>query len=101
MQGVLIFKKPHQTGFQPPGRAFGGVACLNDHKYVLYAGSAGQLFNDVRAFEAENYDWSVIKKDVDAKDLLSRYAHCVGGFSNYLVAFGGNGEYNQKTKHRQ
>jgi hypothetical protein len=89
MQGVLIYKKAHQCGFQPPGRAFAGLACLNDHKYVLYGGSAGQIFNDVRCFEADNYEWSYVRKNVDTKDLYSRYAHCVGAFSNFLVMFGG------------
>ena len=33
--------------------------------------------------------------------MYSRYAHCVGGFSNFLVTFGGQGKYEEKTKFRE
>ena len=55
----------------------------------------------MRAFEAENYDWTIVRKNIETKDMYSRYAHCVGGFSNFLVTFGGQGKYEEKTKFRE
>jgi len=100
MQGVLIYKRFYFKGPQPPSRAFSPVVSLNNHKFALYAGSGGDLFNDMRTVDPDNLQWQIIHQDGPRNDLTSRFGHVTGSFDKYLVSFGGFGQYDMLTRSR-
>jgi hypothetical protein len=58
----------------------------------MYGGSAGTLFNDVRAWDADSGFWSISLKDKKRNTLPHRFGCAVGGIGSFMIAFGGNGE---------
>ena len=101
MVGCLIYKRVNQIGPKPASRSFAGVAALKSGKFAVYGGTSNSVMNDLRTLEPDNMEWQLLRTDKNYNDLEGRFTHVVGGFSNFLVAFGGSGPFIQKIKHRK
>ena len=78
-----------------------GITSLPSGKFVVYGGNSTTVLNDLRTLDTDNMEWSLLMKDKTHFDLEGRFAHVVGGFANFLLAFGGSGPYIHKIKHRK
>ena len=98
-QGILCQQVPFQAGQKPPCKSFMGVVSMGG-KFIVYGGTAANVYNDIRSLDDSTREWKIIRSDVQLHDFPARFAHSMGIFERYLVIFGGCGPYQHKLKKR-
>lgn len=76
-----------------------GVYALGN-KFITYGGTSANVFNDIRSLDSHDFEWKVLKQDVNLPDFVGRFGHLGCGYERYLVIFGGCGPYSKKLKKR-
>lgn len=70
------------------------------NKFITYGGAAANVFNDIRSLNSVDFEWKVLKENVEHHDFPGRFGHVGCGFERYMVIFGGCGPYSKKLKKR-
>ena len=47
-------------------------------KFIVYGGTAANVFNDIRSVDSYDYEWKVIKDDTQSHAFPARFAHTAG-----------------------
>ncbi len=67
----------------------------------MFGGMSQAALNDLKVLDPSSWEWKAFLQDNIANPISRRFGHTMNAYKDYIIIFGGGGQYIQRIKRRE